>query len=400
MQESQNDFNVLVGMDAHSERVSLCIAEWRHGTDPVVKKQFSTCLSSLEKTYKKQVPKNAITVLESSTNAFSIHKRLFEIGYESKVLVSDTLSGRSRADNVNDRSDARKLTIAYARGGTREVHVPSAYHRQLRDVFFGYQNAVKDTTRCSNRLWSFCSEHGLNLPKRTFSSKAENIKKQLKARNWSKQDLFHIEIMLENYKHAYEQRKQYNRHIVEIVASNKDMTRLMQILGVRFIVAFALVAFIEDIERFPTHKKLVAYLGLNPILNESGKSKGSNRLSNFGRKDLKSLMIQAAQAALRSGNITDTKWARRKLASGKPYNVVIVALARKMIVKAWHIMMGHPVPNRENEASFNLKLRKLGRELGKENIKKLGYTTAVQFADDICRKHYAHLPDKKTPKPA
>ena len=400
MQEPQHEVNILVGLDAHSERASLCITEWRHGTDPVVKKQFDTCLSSLEKTYKKQVPKNAITVLESSTNAFSIHKRLHKIGYNAKILISDTLSGRSRADKVNDRSDARNLTIAYARGGTREVHVPTEYYQHLRDLFYGYNSAVTDTTRYSNRLWAFCSEHGLKLPKRTFTSKTETIKEELQAKNWSEEELLHLEIMTENYKHASEQKKRYRRLIVKTVAHDKQMKQLMQILGVRYIVAFALVAFIEKVERFPTHKKLVAYIGLNPMLNESGKSKGSNRLSRFGRQDLKTLMVLAAQAAMRTGNTSETIWARRKAATGKPYNLVIVALARKMVTQVWHIMMGHPPLNREEEESFYNKLIKLGRELGKENLKMLGYATTTQFADEQCKNNYAHLPDKEIPKPA
>lgn len=74
----------LVGMDAHSEHISLCITTWAHGSDPVVKKAIGTTLESLETTYKK--------------------------------------------------------------------HVPTTYYRKLRSIFFGYRNAVKNATRCSNRL--------------------------------------------------------------------------------------------------------------------------------------------------------------------------------------------------------------------------------------------------------
>lgn len=395
---SHNNTITLVGMDAHSERISLCITEWSHGSDPVVKKQIDISLNDLENTYRKQVTPDSVTVLEASTNAFSIHQRLRAIGYNSKVLASDTLAGRSRADNVTDKSDALKLTVAYARGGTREVHVPTYQYRQMRDIFFGYRNAVKDSTRCSNRIWAFCSQHGLKLPKRSFKSKVEKVKEELKAKEWSQEDRFHIEVLLQNYENALKTRDLYEKRIAEAIMANNDMINLMQILGVRFIIAFAMVAFVENVTRFENHKKLVAYLGLNPTVHKSGKAEGANGISNFGRRDLKGLMIQAAQAAMRSGDTSDAKWARRKAASGKPYNVAVAALARKMTIKAWHIMMGNPVPDREEEKSFNLKLQKLAYASGKESIKNLGYKTAVQFADDLCRRHYAHLPEKEASK--
>ena len=115
---------ILVGMDAHSEKISLCITRWRLGSDPEVLKEPSTTLDALETTYAKQVPRGSLTVLEASTNAFSIARRLKAIGQDVKVLTSDAVSGRARSDRINDRIDALNLAMAYARGGTRTVHLP------------------------------------------------------------------------------------------------------------------------------------------------------------------------------------------------------------------------------------------------------------------------------------
>jgi hypothetical protein len=59
------------------------------------------------------------------------------------VLASDTLAGMSPRRPINDRIDAQNLAAAYARGGTREVLVPSGAFAEWRDVWFGYRNAVK-----------------------------------------------------------------------------------------------------------------------------------------------------------------------------------------------------------------------------------------------------------------
>lgn len=374
----------LVGMDAHSEKIELCVTRWSHGTDPVTLKRITTTLASMEATFRRNVPPGAVVVLEASTNAFSVAGRLAGIGYKTKVLVSNTLAGMARADRVNDRIDAQNLAFAYARGGTREVHVPSKTYAEWRDIWFGYRNSVKDAVKWSNRIWAFCSGHGFELPKKQRKKKAAEILKQVMKRGWTQEESFHIEMMLGEYGHACEVRDKYLSQIERAVAVNMEMARVMQVLGIRFVVAFALIAFIEDIRRFPGSKNLVSYIGLNPRVSDTGKTEGVRKVSRFGRKDLKALMVEAAQCAIRTGKSGMHKWARRKLAEGLHKNKVAVALARKMICHVWHILMGHPSPNIEAETSFKRKLEKLAYRLGPEEIGTLGYKTAKDYVTTVC----------------
>ena len=392
----------LVGMDAHSVKISLSLTRWRHGTNPEVVKDLTTTLEALEPTYARQVPPGSLTVLEASTNAFSIARRLEAIGQRVEVLTSDALAGRARADRINDRIDARNLAFAYASGGTRKVHIPSEQHRQWRDVFFGYSNAVKDSVRCSNRIWGFCSGHGLKLPKASFQRKVETVRAEVLGHGWTKEESFHVEILLDEYTHALDIRARYYARIAQTVAAQPEMTRLMQILGVRFIVAFALVAFIEDIKRFKNPKKLVSYIGLNPTVLSSGESEGPRRISPYGRSDLKSLMIEAAQCALRKGSDERVKWERRKIAGNKNINLVICALARKLATCAWHILMEHPVPNRDGEACFRRKLVKLASAVGREHLTSLGFKKSADYVETICARLYPPLasPELQTAAPA
>lgn len=78
MQERRqtNTTTTLVGMDLHSEKVQLCVTRWTHGADPVRERFLCTTVAALEATYRRQVPEGAVTVLEASTNAFSVARRL------------------------------------------------------------------------------------------------------------------------------------------------------------------------------------------------------------------------------------------------------------------------------------------------------------------------------------
>ena len=378
----------LVGMDAHSRKIELCITRWQHGAEPTVLKRLTTTLDALEHTYARQVPADALTVLEASTNAFSIARRLEQVGHRVEVLASDTLAGQARADRINDRIDAQNLAAAYARGGVRRVHVPSARHQQWRDLLFGYRSAVKDSVRWSNRIWAFCSGHGLKLPRQSFRRKSAAVRQDVLAHGWTQDETFLVETLLLEYEHSLALRARYEQRIVRIVTESPEMTRLMQQLGVGFIVAFALVAIVEDVHRFANPKKLTSYIGLNPTVLKSGESEGPRAISHYGRRDLKTLMVQAAQCVLRKGSDDMAKWAHRRIASGKNRNVVVCALARKLSVRAWHILMGHPVPDRGAERSFRLKLAKLAAAAGREHLEALGYKKPADYIEAVCARIY------------
>ena len=381
--QARDEEKILVGMDAHSEKLELCVARWTHGSDPVRCKSITTTVDALESTYSKQVPQGSLTLIEASQNTFSIVERLRRIGYEAKVLNSDVLKGMARRDRINDRIDAENLAKAYARGNGREVHVPGEEHREYRDVLFGYFAATKDALRAWNRVWGFCSAHGMKLPKGGRLNSVKDVETALEEAHLTKTQRFVGSMDIEQYKSAMDLKGRFQRQIELTVSKNKDMQALMQILGFRFIVSFALVAFVEDIRRFPNPGKLVAYVGLNPRMNSSGKDEGGNAMTSYGIPHLKALVTEAAQISLRHGEAPMHRWARRKLAEGKPYNKVIGGLARKMVVYAWHVLMGHPAPNCEMEASFTRKLELLGTRIGKDELKAQGFADKRAFAASI-----------------
>jgi hypothetical protein len=223
----------------------------------------------------------------------------------------------------------------------------------------------------------------MKLPKGSRLNAAKNVESALKDATLTETQRFVGNMDVEQFKSALELKGRFQRQIELTVSKDKDMQALMQILGFRFIVSFALVAFVEDVRRFPTPSKLVAYVGLNPRMNSSGKDEGGNAMTSCGIPRLKALVTEAAQISLRRGDAPMHRWARRKLAEGKPYNKVIGALARKMVVYAWHVLMGHPAPNCEMEASFTRKLELLGTRIGRDELRAQGFADKRKFAASI-----------------
>ena len=393
----------LVGMDAHTRILSLCIAEWRHGEDPKVKDRLpQVMLEDMEKVYESRVPKDAVTLIESSGNTRIIVRRLEAIGRRVEVLNSDILGSISERDRVNDRIDAEKLAYAYARGNSngKTVWVPSEEYAGYRDLLSGYLRSSRDATRASNRIWAFCNSHGLPLPKRGMPRKSEKVRSILKGMSLDGNQRALVEGQLEDFEHFRRRRTEDLGRIKRAAIRRRDVLRLMQLPGIQLYIAFAIVAYVEDIRRFPSAKKLVSYFGLNPAVNASGEQERRNRragrshghLSRFGRSDVKHLCAEIGQSVLRCDGGPVGRWARRKLASGKDYNKVCMAAARKVVTYAWYILSGVPSPNREMQEFYERKLARAYGEVGRDEMSKHGFPTRASFVKAVSAEVFAHLP--------
>ena len=111
----------------------------------------------------------------------------------------------------------------------------------------------------------------------------------------------------------------------------------MTLPGVSFVTAAALMAAIGEIARFPTPRHLVAYLGLNPRVRQSGSERARHgRISKQGPGEARHLLVEAAWHAARTTGPLRAFAERIKSKHGT--NIATVAVARKLVVIAWHLL--------------------------------------------------------------
>jgi transposase len=128
-----------------------------------------------------------------------------------------------------------------------------------------------------------------------------------------------------------------DRSLAEHALASAEMRRLMTLPGVSFVTAAALMAAIGEIARFPTARHLVAYLGLNPRVRQSGSERaGHGRISKQGPGEARHLLVEAAWHAARTTGPLRAFAERIKAKRGA--NVAAVAVARKLVVIAWHLL--------------------------------------------------------------
>lgn len=365
----------VIGFDAHPDSFTAAVLRGRTPAEAIVEKTYNKIPMKQLKTWaQKNTTAQDLLVLEASGNSFQIVRILAAIQRSALVLESCHLGKLKEAHANNDKISAVRIGKAFLAGTAKTVWLPDAKTQERRDWFHAHRKAVKRTTQMRNRLLSYLSDNGVRLPPRTALTEVKRAEELLrKQHDWSPRQWRVLEGYLLELGHADAQRKHWRSLIAQEVISDPDLLSIVRLAGVRDMVAFALGAIVGDIKRFADSKKLVKYVGLNPAFDESGEGKWEGGIGGHGRKDLRCLLIEAAQAILRSKQDL-AKWGKKLFARKGSLNLAVAAVARKLTVAIWYLMMGRWTPLEEIDDLLSRKISKIITQVGAPALKKLSKT--------------------------
>ena len=393
----------VIGFDSHPDSFTAAILRGRTPAAAVVEKMFNKVpLGQLQNWAKKSTTAEDLFVLEASGNSFEVVRTLAAVERKALVLESCHLGKLKEAHANNDKISAVRIGKAYLAGTAKTVWVPDTRTQERRDWFHAHRKATKRTTQMRARVRSYLSDKGVRLKTNTHLTQPTEAQEHIrKAREWSPRQWQVIEGMLMELRHAEEQRKHWRGLIAQEVLSDPELLSIVRLCGVREMVAFALGAFIGDIKRFSEPKKLVKYLGLNPAFDDSGETQWSGGIGGHGHKDLRCLLVEGAQAILRCSKNPLAQWGKKLLARKGSLNLVVCAMARKLAVAVWYLMMGRWTALDEVDAGLRLKIGKMISQVGAVGLEKLSKTRKT-FREEILQslktgKEYVLDPDKTFP---
>ncbi len=371
----------VIGLDAHPY---LFTAAALSGSDALQAKTEWVVdrvdLSRLETVLKKRTQPGDVIVLEASGNSFSVAERLFAAGLHPIILESQSVGKVGKAYCATDKVDAIKIARVYFSGLAHEVWIPDPKAAERRELFFGHRNAVRDSVRARNRIWAFLNQQSRRRPKNIRLASPKALDALLALRPWTQMQRMLLGEEVLAFQQAEARRKRFRMEIALEVTNDPQILKMIRLLGIRDKVAFALAAFIGPIDRFENPKKLVAFFGLNPIVNRSGINGGNGPLSHYGRSDVRVLLIQAAQSIMRHGQGDTHRWAVA-LKMRKGNNIAVVALARKLVVSVWYLLKGFFTPMAEVTDHIRIKIHKIACEISLLRIRSMGFKSLKEFEE-------------------
>jgi transposase len=363
----------VIGLDAHPDSFTAAVLTGPTPLAAVTEKIFDHVpLSQLSRWSQKNTTAQDIIVLEASGNSFHIVHVLAAVERKALVLESCQMGKLKEAHANNDKISAVRIGKAYLSGTAKEVWVPDPKTQERRDLFHAHRKAVKHTTQVRNRIRSYLSDQGVRLAPALRLASDPTVKETIhKARKWTPRQWQVVEGMLLELQQADQLRSHWRSLIAQEVLADQTLMSLVRLCGVRDLIAFALVAIIGDVKRFSNPRKLVKYIGLNPAFDDSGKNTWTGGIGGHGRKDLRSLLIEEAQALMRTKH-SMAKWGRKLMRRKSSLALAVAAVARKLTVAIWYLLMGRWTPLEEIEPSLALKVGKIVSQVGPEKIKALG----------------------------
>ena len=184
---------------------------------------------------------------------------------------------------------------------------------------------------------------GRSHTKRWAQDKAEQLERLLISWNKSQRSPSQtamLRSMIQLLLEFIAQLSQLEEQMAEIADSLPEMALVKSIPGIGNKLAAAIVAELGEMNQFQNAKQLVAFAGLDPGVFSSGKfTATSSHITKRGSKRLRRSLYLAVQCGLRRNTNRKIKaYFDKKRAEGKPYKVVVIACANKLLHHIYAIL--------------------------------------------------------------
>jgi transposase len=342
-----------IGLDAHRDfcEVALCEQGQVRSAGRV-----ATRIEPLSEFAAGLRPDDQVAI-EATQGATAI-RRLLE-PHVARVLVVDSrkAAALAQARAKTDRLDARALARLLAAGVLEEVWAPDEGHAALRRLLARRQALVRARTRAKNEVHAALARTLCPRPpvtdlfgragRRWLCERALPSEERLTVEGCLRQvDLFDEEISL------------LERALAEQAATAVEIRRLLTVPGVNMVTAATFVAWVGDVSRFPSPRKLVGYLGLDPRVRQSGAGLAHHgRISKEGARAVRHVLGESVWSVVMAPGPLRAFFQR--LQSRKGPQLAATATARKLCVLFWHMLTRDEDYAFAQPALTRHKLRKL-----------------------------------------
>jgi len=281
----------------------------------------------------------ATVVMEACGSASYWARRLRELGHEPVLLPPQHVRPYRRG-NKTDRADVKALLEAYRDEEIRPVPPKSPMQQTLAALHRMRSAWVAARTARINTIRGVLRELGVVIPQG-----ARRVVPQV----WSLVEDAESQIgdalrpvlaeACQEIRDFETRIKAVERQLEQLADQTPVVTRLRTIPGVGLLTGTALVAFVGDVQRFPSGRHLASYLGLTPREHSSGAVRRLGRISKRGDTYLRTLLIHGGRSALLAASRTKDPdrlraWAM-ELQGRSGHNKTAVALANKIARIAW-----------------------------------------------------------------
>ena len=255
---------------------------------------------------------------------------LAELGFEVWIGNAAEIKTQRVRKQKTDRQDALLLLKLLLENRFPRIWVPSPENRDLRQLLWHRHRLVQMRTRIMNQLQAIAMNEGKRRKTKLWSEQGRAELAQFRLAPWASRRRRDLTELLDRLTPTIEE---LSTAAEQEAKKRPEVLRLMTHPGVGFLTALAFVLIIGIPERFKCGKQISSYVGLIPAEDSSAGRQRLGHISKQGSALLRFLLVEAAQAAVRS----NPDWRRRyiHLAMRRQKSIAKVAMGRKLAVRLY-----------------------------------------------------------------
>lgn len=275
----------------------------------------------------------ALIGMEATGNSQWFVELVEDMGHE--IWIGD--AAQIRASYVRkqktDKRDAGHILKLVVEGRFPRLWAPDREQRDLRQLVLHRHKLVEIRSRVKNELQHLAMNKGMQKKRTLWSQAGQQMLRELPLKPWAacrREDLLGLLAMLN------QQIGELDAAVQKAAEENPASKLLMTQPGVGPNTALAFVLTIGDVSRFRRGKQIASYLGLIPREESSGGRQKLGAISKQGNRMLRSLLVEAAQNAVRCDPGFRKQYLHR--CHQKAKGVAKVAAARKLAVRLYWML--------------------------------------------------------------
>jgi transposase len=327
----------IVGCDFHPSYQQIAIFDTNTGE--VEEQKLMHQGGEVEQFYR-QLEAPALIGMESVGNAQWFVRLVESLGHE--LWIGDAAKIRAsyvRKQKTDKRDAGHILTLLLEKRFPR-IWVPNQQQRDLRQLLLHRHKLVQVRTRLKTELQHLALNQGVQKKRQLWGVRGRAELEKLPLEGWThrrRQDLLALLKVVEP------QIEQLDRAAAAAAKADRQAQLLMSQPGVGPLTALAFVLTIGEVARFPRSKQLASYLGLIPSERSSGNKRRLGGISKQGNVFLRTLLVEAAQSAVRHDPQLRKQYKHR--CHHKAKGIAKVAAARQLAVRLyWMLKTNKPYP--------------------------------------------------------
>ena len=279
---------------------------------------------------------------EVGTSCYFVHDTLTAAGVKVLSFNAHHLKMIASSRKKTDRRDAFWIAKALQTGMTpHPVYIPTGQVRRLRQLLNQREGLIREHQRWLLRSKSAVRAAGRKTPRARTVAKLHDA--LLQNEDGLDESLSLVLERSARMQHALLQEMTSLEKALEAETEGIDeIARLQTIPGVGPTVALTIYAWVGDVRRFPSARRLAAYAGLVPSVWQSGNAERHGGITGHGSPLLRSKLVQAGHVLLgrcRSDRAEPLRAAPLRVhTASKRRKVAVVAAARHILRIAFYIL--------------------------------------------------------------